>query len=183
MNKNFHLFRVFALASTVTFSGGLASVPMLHEQFVDKHSYMESDDFYHYVSLGQSIPGVTAVTTASLLGYKINSTKGQIFACIGAILPVLVIMSILTIIYTLIPQTGVINYIMTAIRATAGIFILEVVFDMAPIIIKNNAVKQGVVLAIAVFLLWKPGSAVYVIGLSLLASILVSMTSSRRSYD
>ncbi len=171
MNRNNQLFKTFALASTVTFSGGLASVPMLHEIFVIKHQYLSTEDFYHYVSLGQSIPGVTAVTTASLLGYKINNRKGQFFACFGAILPVLVIMSLLTMLYTLIPQTGVISYIMAAVRATAGVFIFEAVLDMAPVIIRNDHIKLLITLALTLFLYLLPGSTVYVIMLCLVYSV------------
>lgn len=64
-------------------------------------------------------------------------------------------MTLLTILYQLIPQEGIILYIFTAIRATASVFILEATFDMAPYILKNSKYAKyfitGVVLLLTVF--------------------------------
>ncbi|QIK86280.1 chromate transporter [Erysipelothrix sp. HDW6B] len=151
MNKNFELFKLFTIASTLTFSGGLAMVPLLDDKLVKQYHYLSSDDFYHYIAISQSIPGVTAVTTACLLGEKINGRSGRYSAALGAILPVLVIMMLLTVLYQMIPQTGIIQYLFIAIRATAGIYILEAGVSMIPHIITRNA--QSYFMIIFVFIL------------------------------
>lgn len=66
MNKNITLFKTFFIASAFTFSGGLAMIPLLNEDLVKKNEYLTHEEFYHYVTLAQSIPGVTAVTTAAI---------------------------------------------------------------------------------------------------------------------
>ncbi|MBE9389771.1 chromate transporter [Vagococcus salmoninarum] len=138
MYKNLNLFKRFFLASTFTFSGGLAMVPMLHQELVTDQHYLSSEDFYHYVSLAQTVPGVTVITTACLLGEKVNGKAGRFFASLGAITPVLVIMNLLTMLYQSLPQGGIMLYVLTAIRGTAGIFILEAGIGMFPYIVKKR---------------------------------------------
>lgn len=155
MRRNLMLLKLFGLASSLTFSGGLAMLPMLHQQLVEEAGFLSSDEFYHYTALAQSIPGVTVVTTASLLGAKVNGRSGRFFACLGAILPVLVIMTFLTMVYQQLPKSGLTFYVLTAIRGTAGIFIIEASYEMARQIIKGR--WQGllftfiVVMALVVF--------------------------------
>lgn len=151
MNTNIELFKLFAISSTFTFSGGLAMIPMLHDKLVVENEYLTNDDFYHYIALSQSLPGVTAVISACLLGEKINGRKGRYAAAIGAIVPILFIMLLLTMIYEIIPQTGIIKYIFIAIRSTAGIYILEAALSMTPHIISKS--KRAYILIAIVFAL------------------------------
>lgn len=173
MKTNLNLLKLFTLASTFTFSGGLATVPMLHEKLVEENNYITSDEFYHYVTLGQTIPGVQVLSTACLLGYKINGRLGKLFASIGAIAPVLVIMTILTIFYQFLPSDGVLLYIMSGLRASAGIYILEAVLGMYPHIVKGSIRIHIVVISIAVILTLLPIPSIYVlllfIGLAVLS--------------
>lgn len=150
MNVNIELFKLFAISSTFTFSGGLAMIPMLHDKLVTENNYLSNDEFYHYIALSQSLPGVTAVISACLLGEKINGKKGRLAASFGAILPILFLMIALTMIYEVIPQTGIIKYIFIAIRSTAGIYIFEAAFSMTPHIISKS--KKSYFLILGVFI-------------------------------
>lgn len=140
LDKNLTLLKLFLLASSFTFSEGLAMIPMLYDTLVVQKNYMTDEEFYHYISIAQTVPGVTVITTACLLGNKVNGKVGKFFACLGAVTPVLIIMTVLTVLFQMLPQEGVIFYALSAVRATAGVFILEAVFDMAPHLIKKNKI-------------------------------------------
>ncbi len=163
MKRFMTIFKLFALASTLTFSGGLATVPMLHEEIVIKRNEMSSESFYHYVSLGQTMPGVQVVSVACLLGYKINGRWGRYAASLGAIAPVLAIMTALTAAYRLLPQTGIIVYVMSAFRATAGVYILEAVLGMYPYVTNGKKKLKFIVPLVAVMLAFLPISSVLIL--------------------
>ena len=51
------LFKIFFMAGTFTFGGGLAMLPVIQKDVVKKHSLMSKEDFLEYATLAQTLPG------------------------------------------------------------------------------------------------------------------------------
>ena len=64
MNKNMTLFKVYLLAGTFTFSGGMAMIPVIERELCDKLNLITKKDLYEYTTLSQTFPGVIALTNA-----------------------------------------------------------------------------------------------------------------------
>lgn len=64
------LFWVFAKIGAVTFGGGLAMLPILQREIVDKRSWADEEELLDYYAIGQCTPGVIAVNTATFIQTK-----------------------------------------------------------------------------------------------------------------
>lgn len=68
------------------FGGGFASVPIMFNEVVNLHSWMDSRTFLNGIALGQITPG-PIVITATFIGYVLYGLLGGIIATISVFLP------------------------------------------------------------------------------------------------
>ncbi len=92
MNKDWQLFKVYLMAGTFTFSGGMAMLPVIERELCQKRQLLPRDELYEYTTLSQTFPGVIALTNACFVGEKVNGKSGMLAAGLGAILPAFVLM-------------------------------------------------------------------------------------------
>ena len=100
---NLRLFSSFFKIGAFTFGGGWAMISLLEEDIVNKHKWLEKEEFIDNLAIAQSLPGIMAVNVAIAVGYKLNKIWGSIFAVLGTILPSFLI--ILAIAMFLTPDT------------------------------------------------------------------------------
>lgn len=85
------LFLAFARIGACTFGGGYAMLPMLEREIVNRYHWATSEDLLDYFAIGQCTPGIIAVNTATLVGYKCRGVWGGVAATLGVIFPSIVI--------------------------------------------------------------------------------------------
>lgn len=96
------LLRIFWVTLKIgafTFGGGYAMIPLMQDEFVDKYHWIEEKDIVDVFAVAQSLPGVIAVNSSLLIGYKIAGLLGGLIAVLGVILPSLIILSVITLFY------------------------------------------------------------------------------------
>lgn len=81
------LFVSFLKIGAFTFGGGWAMISIIEREIVDKHHWIEKDDFLDLLAIAQSLPGILAVNIATAVGDKLRGLKGGIVAAAGTILP------------------------------------------------------------------------------------------------
>jgi chromate transporter len=150
LHKYFALFITFLKASTFTFAGGLAVVPAIERDAVEKYHLLNKDEFMEYATLSQTMPGVIALNCATLVGRHAGGFVGMLAAGFGAILPAFSLMVLATIAANMIPQQGPLLGAMQGIRAASAALILSAAFSLGRYNLKN---AFAIVLMIAVFLL------------------------------
>ena len=74
------LFLTFAKIGSFTFGGGIAMLPMLSTELVEKRKWITDDELLDYYAVGQSTPGIIAVNVATFSGYKMAGIFGGICA-------------------------------------------------------------------------------------------------------
>ena len=84
MNLYLDLFTTFAKIGVCTFGGGLAMLPLLQREVVEKKKWATEAELTDYYAIGQCTPGVIAVNTATFVGYMEKGVLGGIMG----ILPV-----------------------------------------------------------------------------------------------
>lgn len=87
MPKLFELFMIFLKIGAFTIGGGYAMVPLIQEEVCDKKNWTTEEEFLDIIAIAQSLPGVLAVNTAAILGYKLFGIVGVAVAVLGAVLP------------------------------------------------------------------------------------------------
>lgn len=91
----FNLYFSFAKIGTFTIGGGLAMMPMMQSELIEKRKWITDEELIDYYAVGQSTPGIVAVNVATFVGYKQMGIIGGVFATLGMVTPSLVIIMIL----------------------------------------------------------------------------------------
>lgn len=90
-----NLYFSFAKIGTFTIGGGLAMMPMMQSELIEKRKWITDEELIDYYAVGQSTPGIVAVNVATFVGYKQMGIIGGIFATLGMVTPSLVIIMVL----------------------------------------------------------------------------------------
>ena len=78
-----------------TFGGGMAMLPIIEREVVQKHKWATEEEILDYYAIGQCTPGIIAVNTATFVGYYQKGVIGGIAATLGVISPSFIIISFL----------------------------------------------------------------------------------------
>ncbi len=85
------LFFVFLRISSITIGGGYVMFPLLMREVVDEREWLSDEEMVDYYALGQSIPGIIAMNTVTLIGYRKRGVPGALAAAVGMATPSLVV--------------------------------------------------------------------------------------------
>ena len=124
------LFIIFFKAGTFTFAGGLAMLPVIEKDVVEKYKLMPREDFLEYATLSQTLPGVIALNCASFVGKRAAGFWGMLAAGFGATFSAFVLMIIATILLQFIPQQGPFVGAFQGIRAASAAVVLSAAFTL-----------------------------------------------------
>nr|WP_321264130.1 chromate transporter [uncultured Sphaerochaeta sp.] len=89
------LYLTFLKIGGLTFGGGYAMLPMLQREVIDIHHWVTEEEVLDIYAVGQCSPGIIAVNTATMIGYRKRGIPGAIAATLGEITPSLVIITLL----------------------------------------------------------------------------------------
>ena len=59
-----HMFNVFFKIGLFTIGGGLAMIPLIRDEFVERQGWIDDKDITDVLAIAQSLPGVIAVNSA-----------------------------------------------------------------------------------------------------------------------
>ncbi len=158
MNRDYwQLFTSFFKIGAFTFGGGWAMISVIEKEIVDRHGWIEREEFLDLLAIAQSMPGILAVNIATAIGDKIGGMKGSIVASLGTILPSFLI--ILSIAIFLTPETIKNNRVLSAIFM--GIRPAVVALIIAPVVTSAKAAR------LTIKTLWIPLVVALMISLNL----------------
>lgn len=89
------LFAVFFKIGATTFGGGIAMLPFMERELIEKRHWMTSDELLTYIVIGQSTPGIIAVNVSTFVGYKMAGVLGGIVGTLGITAPSLAIIMVI----------------------------------------------------------------------------------------
>ena len=136
---------VFQL-SACTFGGGFVIIPLMRKKFVEKLGWIEESEMLDLTAIAQSSPGPVAVNAAILVGYRVAGIPGALVTVLGAVLPPLVIISIISGFYAAFRQSTVVNLVMKGMLAGVAAVICDVVLTMGGGLLKLRRVLPLLIL-------------------------------------
>ena len=131
------LFFTFARVGLFTFGGGLAMMPMLQKELIDKKGWITEEDLIDYYAVGQSTPGIIAVNVATFVGHRQSGLLGGIVATLGIIFPSLVIIMLLAGGINSISQYPKVQAALKGINVAVAALLTSVIVKFAKKTIKN----------------------------------------------
>ena len=111
---------------------------MMRKYFVNGLRVISEQELLDMAAIAQSTPGAIAVNLAVLVGYRISGIAGAIIACIGTVLPPLIILSIISFFYKAFRDNKIISAILKGMEAGVAAIIVDLVIDMGQGIVKEK---------------------------------------------
>lgn len=140
--------------STFTFGGGYVIVTLLKNKFVDEYHWIDEEEMLDLVAIAQSSPGAIAVNGAIVVGYKLGGIPGVLISVLGAILPPMIILSLISVIYDFFITNPYIRAMLNGMTAGVGAVIISVVYDMGSNIVKKKDWIQIIIMIVSFILCW-----------------------------
>lgn len=167
--------------STFTFGGGYVIISLMKTKFVDQLHWIDEDEMLDMTAIAQSSPGAIAVNGAVVVGYKLAGIPGVLIAVLGAILPPMVILSIVSLCYDAFISNPVIAAMLKGMESGIGAVIASVVWDMAAGIVKQKSIFSVAVMAgsFLACMVWKVNVVLIILAVAVLGVIRTLWTEKR----
>ena len=143
------LFLATLYLSAFTFGGGYVIVSLLKNKFVDHYHWIDEEEMLDLVAIAQSSPGAIAVNGSIVVGYKIAGILGVLVSVFGAIIPPMVIISIVSVFYNLFSTNKMIAALLSGMKAGVGAVIASVVYDMGKNVVKTKDLMNIIIMIIS----------------------------------
>ena len=161
------LFLTTLEISAFTFGGGYVIIPLMRRTFVSRLRWIEESEMLDLTAIAQSSPGPIAVNAAILIGYRIGGIPGAIISCLGAVIPPLVIISVISAFYDAFRSNRYVSAAMTAMSAGVAAVVADAVISMTMDIIRTRRIMP-IAMLVAAFIL------VALLGVNIIAVIIIS---------
>ena len=169
--KDLQFYRTLFISSlkisALTFGGGAVIVSMMKKEFCDKLHWISEDDMLDYTAVAQSTPGAVAVNAAMIMGFRLAGPAGAFVAALGTLLPPLVLLTVLSYVYTFVISNPIIKNILFGMSAGVCAVIFDAVRGLVSVVLKKKTALSAVMMLFAF-------AAVFVFKINVVFVILVA---------
>ena len=131
------LYLSLAKIGAVTFGGGMAMMPILQRELIEKKKWMTEDELLDYYAIGQSTPGIIAVNVATFVGFKQAGIAGGIVATLGIVTPSVVIISLIARFISSVDHLPLAQKALRGINVSVAALLTSVVFQFSKKTVKS----------------------------------------------
>ena len=135
--------------STFTFGGGYIVVPMVRQFFVAKKKLFSEEELIDMAAVAQSTPGAIAINLAALAGYRVAGKVGAIISVVSAIMPPLIILSIISAFYNIFITNPIIVAILKGMEAGVAALMVDLIIDMCSMILKKKSLLLSLMIPVS----------------------------------
>ncbi len=124
------LFKSTFLISAFTVGGGFVIIPLLRAKYVDEYGWLDDKETLNLVSIAQSMPGIVAVNSAIILGYRMAGIAGALTGVAATVLPPLITLSVISCFYDAFAHNEYVRYALKGMQCGATALIINVAIDL-----------------------------------------------------
>ena len=108
-------------------------ISIMEREIVDKHKWLDREEFLDLLAVAQSLPGILAVNISVAVGDRLRGLKGSIISALGTILPSFIMILCIAIFLTpdLIKNNATLSAIFSGIRPAVVALIVAPVVSSA----------------------------------------------------
>ena len=144
------LFCVMFKVGLCTFGGGIAMLPILELELVEKRKWATSEELLDWFAIGQSTPGIIAVNVATFTGYKKAGVLGGCISTFGMVCPSLIIITVIALFINNFAELEWVQKALRGINVAVAAILTSAVYKFSKKSVKNIF---GFVLLVISFLL------------------------------
>lgn len=137
MKELWELYVSFFKVGLLTFGGGMAMLPMLQSEIVNKKQWTTEEELLNYFAVGQCTPGIIAVNTATFVGHKRGKAVGAAAATLGVISPSIIIILLIAAFFGNISTLPMVQNALWGVRIAASALILNSIIKLWKAGVKN----------------------------------------------
>lgn len=174
------LYFSFFQVGLFAFGGGLAALPLIREQTVIIHAWLDPNTFTDLVTIAEMTPGPIALNAATFVGMRVQGIMGAFAATLGCVTPSLIIVLILARLYKAWRDKPGFQGILSGLRpaavaliASAGLSILILaLFGNHGTVPEKLDYIALICFSLALFVLrkWKPSPILVIFGAGILGA-------------
>lgn len=138
--KYLQLFLSTFKLSACTFGGGFVIIPLMRKRFMDELGWIEEQEMLDLTAIAQSSPGSIAINASILVGYHVAGVPGALLAVLAAILPPLIIISVISLFYQAFRDNAIVSMAMKGMLCGVAAVIFDVVISMAKSVIDQKKI-------------------------------------------
>lgn len=124
-------FKTFFKIGMFTLGGGYAMIPIIEAEVVDKHKWIDKEEFVDIIAVAQSCPGVFAANLSTFIGYKLRKMPGAICTTLGTVLPSFIIILLIAMFFRRFQEYPLVEQMFRGIRPAVVALIAAPTFNMA----------------------------------------------------
>lgn len=124
------LFAGFFRIGAFTFGGGLAMIPLIQREAVEKRKWVTDEDILEIVAIAESTPGPIAINAATFVGYRAAGVLGSACATFGVVVPSFMIILLISAVLRQFQQLPVVQYAFWGIRAGVVALLIKSLWTM-----------------------------------------------------
>ena len=129
-------------------------IPLIEEEVVNKHRWVEKNEMLDLIAIAQSCPGVFAINIAIYIGYKLNKVRGALATTLGTALPSFLIILVIAMFFHQFEDNRVVAAMFRGIRPAVVALIAVPTFNLGKRAELNKfTIWIPVVSALAIWLL------------------------------
>lgn len=106
----------FFYIGLLSFGGGYAALPLIQNQIIDVHHWLNMSELTDLITISQMTPGPIAINSATFVGEKIAGIGGGIVATIGCIIPSMIIVTLISHFYIKYRNLSLLQNILKILR-------------------------------------------------------------------
>ncbi len=105
-------------------------IPMIQSEVVEKKKWITLAEALDIFAVAEATPGPIAINTSTYVGYKVGGIPGALFATLGAIIPSLVIILVISYFYELFMSVTVIFNMFQGLKVAVILLLLIAVYTL-----------------------------------------------------
>jgi chromate transporter len=124
------IFLVFCKIGVLTFGGGYTMLPLLQKDIVQERGWTTPEEIIDYYAISQSLPGIIAVNTSMLIGYRKGKLPGLAASALGIACPSIVIILVIALFITNFLDLEIVTHAFNGIRVAVAVLIVNATVTM-----------------------------------------------------
>jgi chromate transporter len=137
-------FRVWLRVALLSFGGPAGQIAVMHRIIVEEKRWIGENRFLHALNYCMLLPGPEAQQLATYIGWLMHRTLGGIIAGVLFVIPGVISIMLLSIIYALFGNVGIVAALFFGLKAAVLAVVLQAVVRIG-----SKALKNRVMLALA----------------------------------
>jgi len=125
------MFWTFNKIGAFTLGGGYAMLPIMEREIVDKHQWLQREEFMDIMAVSQAMPGLFAMNMASHIGFKLRGFWGGVVGTMGVALPSIVAILLIAMCFQSFRDNVYVEKVFRGVRPAVVALIAAPVFSMA----------------------------------------------------